>query len=72
MLPGLFCRRDAHTAIYAGLLKQHGDVVDGNVARSKSEARTKGRCDPSHFGHMPPTVTRKVAADLGISHDALR
>lgn len=66
--------RDAHTAIYAGLLKQNGSVVEGNTARSRSEARTKGKkgCDPSDLGHMPPTVTRKTAADLGITDEAVR
>jgi hypothetical protein len=64
--------RDAHTALYAGLLKEHGSVVDGDAARSKSEARTKGRCDPNGSGHIPPTVTRKVATDLGINDDTVR
>ncbi|UPT96051.1 hypothetical protein J4G48_0044455 [Bradyrhizobium barranii subsp. apii] len=50
----------------------HGAVVDGNAAR-KGNARNQHRKEghPSGSGH-PPTVTRKVAADLGISDEAVR
>src|SRR4029077_12274514 len=61
--------RDAHTAIYAGLLKQHGGVVDGKKASGTTRSKEDG---PKSLGSNPPTVTRKVAADLGISDEAVR
>jgi hypothetical protein len=54
---------------YAGLLKQHGSVVDGRKAQAQTQA--KG-ARPKSLGSSPPTVTRKVASDLGISHEAVR
>lgn len=63
--------RDAHTAIYAGLLKLHGNVVERREAQAQSQTQTKGAKAKS-LGHSPSTVTRKVAADLGISKEAVR
>jgi hypothetical protein len=55
--------RDAHTAIYAGLLKKHGSVADHKPG-------PKSEVDPNGSGQ--PTVTQKVAADLGIDDDTVR
>jgi hypothetical protein len=54
--------KDAHTAIYAGLLKKHGDVVEHKPG-------PKPKVDPNGSGQL--TVTQKVAADLGISDDTV-
>jgi hypothetical protein len=65
------CPNVEHPALFpfrqiggTGRRRQHGAVVDGNAARSKTQ-KPKGR-DPSHLGQVP-TITRKVAADLGIT-----
>jgi hypothetical protein len=64
--------RDAHTALYAGLLKEHGSVTEGKiVAGERSGATRKGTNDPNGSGRSP-TVTHKVATDLGITDDTVR
>jgi GcrA cell cycle regulator len=63
---GVLAQRNAHTTLYAGLLKQHGSVVEGR----KAQARANG-ARPEPYGSSP-TVTRKVAADLGISDETVR
>jgi GcrA cell cycle regulator len=59
---GVLAQRDTHTTLYAGLLKQHGSVMEGKNARGK----------PKSLEFDAPTVTRKVAADLGISDETVR
>jgi hypothetical protein len=57
--------RDAHTLLYAALLKAHGDVAPVN----RSEAETS-RVSGGHSAHdrtaRKPTVVEKVADDLGV------
>jgi hypothetical protein len=62
--------RDAHTAIYAGLLKQNGEVVEGRTAQG--QAKSAGVIGPKSLGSNNLTVTRKTAADLGITDEAVR
>lgn len=63
--------RDAHTAIYAGLLKQHGAVVNRREAQGQAQSQSKGAI-PKSLGHSLPTVTRKTAGDLGVTDEAVR
>ena len=73
---GLDCKeltpkeREAHTTIYAGMLKKHGAVVEGRKAQG--QAKTGNVIGPKSLGSNIPTVTRKAAADLGITDEAVR
>ena len=51
--------RDAHTMMYAGIVKQHGDVASGAEVH---DPRRKSHNDVM----KPPTTTEQVAKDLGI------
>jgi hypothetical protein len=53
---------DAHTTMYAGIIKKHGDVAKTNGGRPKN----KSRSDEPAF----PTVTQTVARDLGVDSEA--
>ena len=65
-------QREAETALYAGLLKKHGLVVDANTARSEAKKNVENQgSDPHGVGHLP-TTTEKVAADIGISDEQVR
>ena len=55
--------------LYASLLKKHGSVVEAPKASGKTRSKADG---PEPFGSIPQTVTRKVAADLGITDDTVR
>jgi hypothetical protein len=59
----------AHTTMYAGLLKLHGNVVEGRKAQGQTQANGARQ---KSLASSPPTVTRKIAADLGISDVAVR
>jgi hypothetical protein len=52
--------RDAHTAIYAGLLKQHGSVVEGRKAQGEAK---KGNIGPKSLG----STSLRVACALRLS-----
>ena len=43
--------REAHTTIYAGMLKKHGHVVEGRKAQAETQAVRKGGAIPEPFGH---------------------
>lgn len=64
--------RDAHTTMLAGLLKQHSNVVEGPKARGQAQKNNRAKTGPESFGSSSPTITRKIATDLGISDDTVR
>jgi len=55
--------RDAHTTMYAGIIKKHGDVAKTKGGRPVKES--------VNAVHTLPTVTNKVAADLGVTREAV-
>jgi hypothetical protein len=71
-----------HTAIYAGLLKQHGSVVERRKAQAQTQAKgarhkslvssRRGKQGNTELPSFTRTVTRKVASDLGITDEAVR
>jgi hypothetical protein len=52
--------REAHTAIYAGMLKKYGAVVEGRKAQGQTQSAGPR---PAPCGSSPLTVTSKTAAE---------
>lgn len=59
--------RDAHTTLYAGLLKKEGLVVSGKAA----SGATRSKDVAQSLGNIPQGVAQKVAKDLGIHRNSV-
>lgn len=64
--------RDAHMALYVGLLKKSGTVVEGRKAQATAQAESKGGARPEVLGSSLLTATQQTARDFGISDDTVR